>query len=838
MNPVEKTITAEIAGHARPASTGRSRSPLGLLFDLFSSIWLGVTLLSLLFVYSSLGSALPPIRQIRIFEMTEFEWFHYWPFDLLIALICINIIVATLRRIPFKLLNYGVWMIHSGIIILCLGSVWYFGTKIEGESLVGRRLVTLSLPGAQPVSFAAQPGKAISIANDELQYTVAVANIDPQWELLSGDDKGKRTYSVMLNIQRRDAAGEQFFMRQLIADYPQYTEDIVRTNNHSQPMQRAKKINPEGDPLLDKTLTASLDYQPEEHLYLIDSAAVYLRALNSSGTPKSDWIERPIDKLPRYHEYISDYDSVWLPHSELPPPIDSLNVDVPAQAENDPLADASLTVTDYLRYAIMDERRMPGGESLDPVVTLELAAPDGRKALYELVARDPAKQAAENGELLFVWADSDEALQALRSAPGPRLSIEIPATGYSEQADIQTTFQRQPDAQFIDIGDTGYSYRVDQLQDDLVIDPNRMVSVAMVQVRTPAGESFLRMVGTTTDTAMDFPSDQQLTQHEAPHPLNESIVMTYQPSERPAAVTVIAGPQRGQLHVLNAVNPARPVFQPIEIGGSIDLGGAALTVKRYASSTFIDARPAVVAQSQRNKDVGSQLSMIRVTVPTAGGNDSVWLPFHLFPFESEPTTAYRFRYQPTRIVLDDKATPEPDDDLIIELMYSRQRQPLPAAVVLDDFILSTHTGGFTGNASIRNWTSVVRFADHSQGHRAWSDPLAVSVNEPIESGGYWYFQSRWDAPDGNSMGRNFTVLGVGNRNGVNVMLAGCCIAVLGMIFVFYIKPALRRKQIMKVHEHVTQRAAHATQNGQPAGDEALPARTLETVQTADKERAS
>src|SRR5687767_11875140 len=88
----------------------------GLLLSLFSSIWLGVTLLALLFVYSAIGSSGVPIhpnildpshwvavRQLRPFEMTEFEWFHWWPFDLLIALICVNLVVATLRRIPFKL---------------------------------------------------------------------------------------------------------------------------------------------------------------------------------------------------------------------------------------------------------------------------------------------------------------------------------------------------------------------------------------------------------------------------------------------------------------------------------------------------------------------------------------------------------------------------------------------------------------------------------------------------------------------------------------------------------------------------------------------------------------
>ncbi len=46
------------------------------------------------------------------------------------------------------------------------------------------------------------------------------------------------------------------------------------------------------------------------------------------------------------------------------------------------------------------------------------------------------------------------------------------------------------------------------------------------------------------------------------------------------------------------------------------------------------------------------------------------------------------------------------------------------------------------------------------------------------------------------------MLGVGNRNGVNVMLLGCCLAVLGMIFAFYIKPLIKRRRQQAVYAQV------------------------------------
>ena len=60
------------------------------------------------------------LRQWRPFEMTEFEWFHWWPFDVLIGLLCLNMATTTLRRIPLNTINLGVWMIRTGIIMLAL----------------------------------------------------------------------------------------------------------------------------------------------------------------------------------------------------------------------------------------------------------------------------------------------------------------------------------------------------------------------------------------------------------------------------------------------------------------------------------------------------------------------------------------------------------------------------------------------------------------------------------------------------------------------------------------------------------------------------------------------
>ena len=178
------------------------------IFDLFSSVRFGIVLLVLLFIYMSIGSAgiLYPVhpnifhpdawthaqmRQWRPFEMTEFEWFHWWPFDLMIGLIALTLIVTTLRRIPLRVINLGVWTIHTGIIVLIVGSFIYFHAKVEGDAPVARRKIVLKLDGVEaPVELLAAPGASAFIGSGANRMTVEVGEIDPAWTLRTGKEQG------------------------------------------------------------------------------------------------------------------------------------------------------------------------------------------------------------------------------------------------------------------------------------------------------------------------------------------------------------------------------------------------------------------------------------------------------------------------------------------------------------------------------------------------------------------------------------------------------------------------------------------------------------------------
>ena len=788
-----------------------SRGPLGLLLDLFSNVKFGIVLLVLLFIYMSVGSAglvypihpnlLHPdawthaqIRQWRGLEMTEFEWFHWWPFNLLMVLLCVNMTVTTLRRIPFNTINLGVWMIHTGIIMLSLASVYYFATKIEGDAPVARRAITIALvengDGGGVVDrtkILAMPGNVATVGVGEATYDISVQSIDPSWELLSGDDAGARAFSVNLLVQRGD--GERF-IRQAIAGYPEYTEDLVFSNDPQQPFQRNVKVN--GERLFDPDLLVGLEFAPTDHLFLANnlskSWALYLREVGDDR-----WVERPIDGDFLYNDYVADRDWIWTESTMDPVPIDPIDVSIPAVATDDPAPDLVLAATGYLRYAVMRSRAARGGPDapLNPTAWITISAPSmDRSTDYVLEAFDPERSVADGGLMVFRAIESESDLEEVES--NPMLRVEIPEIGFMVERPISEIFSGEADPMINRIGDTGYGYRVLGIQDDLAIG-SETVSVAIIELTTPKG-IFRRWVfddpALTRDVIDGAPMDRG-DNHAGPILGDESIRMFYRPGTGGALLTLLAGPEPGRLRLASTIGVDEPEIFEITPGSVVPIpGGLELAVTRYEPRAVFERKPFIVPPMQRAKDAKEFFARLRLDVP--GADDSTWLRYHTYPFDGPEWVLRRHVYEPDVIRL--------ADGRLIEVLFSRRRVELPTEVSLEEFILTSHIGDFDGDsANIRNYTSMLRFRD--PGETDWSEPSPVSVNAPVEHDGMWFFQAQWDPPDqprfqGDvaSAGLNYTVLGVGNRNGVYLQLLGCIIAVAGMIYAFYVKPILKQRR--------------------------------------------
>ncbi|MCL4222196.1 MAG: hypothetical protein KJZ65_12600 [Phycisphaerales bacterium] len=76
------------------------------------------------------------LRRLPAFEMTELEFYSWWPMRVALLAFVVNMIVATVRRIEFCFKNIGVLTVHTGIIVIALGSVYYQSLKKEGNTLL------------------------------------------------------------------------------------------------------------------------------------------------------------------------------------------------------------------------------------------------------------------------------------------------------------------------------------------------------------------------------------------------------------------------------------------------------------------------------------------------------------------------------------------------------------------------------------------------------------------------------------------------------------------------------------------------------------------------------
>lgn len=787
------------------------RRILRVPLELFSSVRFGVVLMVLLFIYMSMGSAgviypVHPnifhpdvwrheqIRQRPFLEMTEFEWFHWWPFDLLLVLLVITLVVTTLRRIPFKPINYGVWMIHSGLVVLIVGSFIYFGTKVEGEAPVARRAVVVEVIDGAGASLAqtrvlAMPGNTSTLGTGRDGFAIEVMSTDPSWELRSGDDQGLRAFSVNLLVTRPDGTR---FVRQLIDGRPEYTEDLIFTEDRTQPLQRAVKAT--GNAIVEPRLRAGLVYESTGYAYLRNeiekSWALYLRKPGETA-----WTMRPIEGLPLYNEFLSSRDEVLVPDG-MDLPLRMLDLAVPPTDANDPFPDVTFSVNGFLRYALDRARVVDGGPGapFNPTVAFTLRGPDGAAVNHILSALDPSANSAEQGLLRLRAVTSEAQFENLLQAP--RLRFRIPSLAIDLVEPIDGVSLVDADRPFLPIGKegSGYSYRVVTIEDDLAIG-GAPVSMAILELRTPTG-AHRRWVFDRAEMTRDAPAES-VDPHATPAIADASIEVMYEPGSGRSVVMLVAGPEPERLRAIAAIGKETAKVFEVAAGTPVELGaGLVLDVSRIMPRAVNETRPMIVPPMQRIRDAGELFSRIKLAAP---GGASAWLPFHPYVFDRPEDRLRRTEYRPMRLALADGRE--------AEVIFGRQRIPLETEVALESFELTTHIGGFTGETgSIRDYTSVVRFRDPGGD---WSAPTQVSVNAPVEHGGYSYFQAKWDPPDEArrqgeraSLGLNYTVLGVGNRHGVYTQLAGVIIATIGMIYAFYWKPVLKRRRIAAVHAAV------------------------------------
>jgi hypothetical protein len=128
----------------------------------------------------------------------------------------------------------------------------------------------------------------------------------------------------------------------------------------------------------------------------------------------------------------------------------------------------------------------------------------------------------------------------------------------------------------------------------------------------------------------------------------------------------------------------------------------------------------------------------------------------------------------------------PGANAALQLQLGYTCRPMPVSLVLKNFEMVPYSGGMaTGNTMFRDFRSTLEMTD-GEGH---VETDVTSLNSPIyyDHGNWIFFQAGYD-PDGQS-----STIGVGNRPGVVVMLTGCVMIVMGLLYAFYVKPIVIRQ---------------------------------------------
>lgn len=108
------------------------------------------------------------LRRLPGLEMSELEYYSWWPLHVILLVFVVNMVVATVMRIDFHFKNLGVITVHTGIVVIALGSIWYAGLKREGDTV-------LFLGAVDEASGVAKPGEPVDIFYDNTDVALWVS---------------------------------------------------------------------------------------------------------------------------------------------------------------------------------------------------------------------------------------------------------------------------------------------------------------------------------------------------------------------------------------------------------------------------------------------------------------------------------------------------------------------------------------------------------------------------------------------------------------------------------------------------------------------------------------
>jgi hypothetical protein len=770
------TPDAPVMGGGIPSGAkGRAApGPFGRVLNTVSSIWFGVALLVLIFAYCAVGSAVPPVRQGVLAEMTgwewlrfeksEMEWFTWWPFLTLIGMLLAACVLATVRRVPFNRFTAGTWITHLGILTLGVSAAVYFGAKTEGDVLIYHSRARIRLPGMEDwASLVIRPGASIRVGPPGQGYEIGVAHIDPGQESDADGGGLGRAPQIWLEVSTPSAGR---FYRVMTVGHPEQTHDLMDAGGGMLPHDHGAEQR-----LLDPSLQVVIDYdEPARYFYHAHQPPVHSTgAIYARLAGEREWTQYRVRDLPHYHAYVATPDAVWNDGGNERLVVKALDLRARPVESTESLSGVHFRVTDYLPYAEEQTRWVRGGGRVSPLLRLRIGGP-GSFETRDLLANAPMLrhvQLAEALEAQFDWGVPADQVEGVIQSRLPRLVVRVESAGIEERVPLSEL--AAPEG--FELAGTDYEITLRQLIASGGVGES---SPAAAWLAIRRGDlAFERVVLEGAEgVAQDFDGQGARLAGAA----DEDLVIRYENAG--ARLLLFAGPEEGgPVTTVFIDRNGRVARSAVAVGEAIGLvPGLPLAVDAVWRESHMVDRPSIPPRYQRRSlsEVGRSMSLMRVEVAAAGQTQQVWLPFNYYAWpDAQRAYPGRFPYRTREVQLADGRR--------LELLYSRWRDPLPEPIVLDRFILKTYPGGDRPS----DFISLVRF-DEGEGLSSLTE---VKSNHPAENGGFWFFQSRWDPGV-----QSYTMLGVGNRVGVYPMLAGVCISIAGMAYAFYVKPYMGRRR--------------------------------------------
>ncbi|MBX3395090.1 MAG: hypothetical protein KF841_06945 [Phycisphaerae bacterium] len=726
-----------------------SKSRRHAIIRYLSSVRVGIILLALILVYASVGSALPQIR--GAVELSEMDVFRHWLFSGLMIAFSVVLIVATLVRIPFKIVNAGVLTVHLGLLMLVGGSIYYFGTKVEGDvKLESPRIRLSSLSGMNErtiAEFLAEEGSAWSTFmpafGGEVRAEVQNVERNALGEITSA------------GVRYQVGATSEPQVAQLIAN------------------QSAEMI---GDGRLVLRLTVS---GPADRFYDDEVPALYL-----SRAEGGDRAVEAIHGLPLYSaryldegDTLVDTDSRPVPSRRSTPHMEIAGLSIPTtifESWRLPIrispkdAPFDIEITGFVPYVgRLDADVGEGSGPLNPAIKVRFALGSESRAV-SLFAMNPAQSVAFLGvPVEFKWVENaDQFAPMAEDRAGPHeLEIEVKDPPAKMRLAVSL-------GQTIAVEGTPYELKISELRPDwpMMTPGYEGASSPMASVDVTNGEKKYNRTVIQRFPELSQDIDEQGVRHrDAPYDPN--LVLRYRACGD-GWVTIAAGPSVSpKAFVADFNGQIREYDLTVGEPSSLNVLGVELatTIEGLYQSGQTLLKPVLVPPESRRPNLAARsVSAIRIKFvgrgAASGWSESRWSLFSMYP--DDPTA------RPVEVA--------PPTGGKWRVLYSRLERPLNARLVPGKLSVKH----FPGRENVESWRS---------------DFKVVRAGQPVESGevltnqtmstGEWTLYQSGASQDG----WGYTILGVGNRNGIIPMVLGCVMITFGCLFAFYVKPVLLKR---------------------------------------------